>query len=102
MIIGLLYIISDFVMPQAMTSGSGAGQLRLRVRGGRGDNEEKQMKVLSTATLLLTLLSFGAFHAFPQAETGQIIGTVADPSGSGVADAGTTVKSVEAGASGER
>ncbi len=55
------------------------------------------MKVLSTLALLFALLSFGAFKAFPQAETGQIIGTVADPSGAVVPGAIVTVRSVATG-----
>src|SRR5580704_4931347 len=59
--------------------------------------EKLQMKVLSTLALLFALLSFGAFKAFPQAETGQIIGTVADPSGAVVPGAIVTVRSVATG-----
>src|ERR1700722_16543974 len=56
------------------------------------------MKALSTLALLFALLSFGAFNAFPQAETGQIIGTVTDPSGAFIPGAKVTVKSVATGA----
>src|ERR1700722_4316644 len=55
------------------------------------------MKFLSTLALLFALLSFGAFKAFPQAETGQIIGTVADPSGAVVPGARGAVRAVSTG-----
>ena len=57
-----------------------------------------QMKALSTLALLFALLTFGAFHAFPQAETGQIVGTVTDPSGAFIPGAKVTVTSVATGA----
>jgi outer membrane receptor protein involved in Fe transport len=53
---------------------------------------------LSTLALLFALLGFGAFKAFPQAETGQIVGTVTDPSGASIPGAKITVKLVETGA----
>ncbi len=56
------------------------------------------MKALSTLALIFALLTFGAFRAFPQAETGQIIGTVTDPSGALIPSAQVTVKSVATGA----
>jgi outer membrane receptor protein involved in Fe transport len=56
------------------------------------------MKALSTLALLFALLSFGAFKAFPQAETGQIVGTVTDPSGALIPGAKVTVSSVATGA----
>ncbi|MGD1069768.1 MAG: TonB-dependent receptor [Bryobacteraceae bacterium] len=49
---------------------------------------------LSSVAPLFALLTLGAFNAFPQAETGQIIGTVSDPSGAVVPNAKVTVKSV--------
>jgi hypothetical protein len=55
------------------------------------------MKAVSTLALLFALLSFGAFNAFPQAETGQIVGTVADPSGALIPGAQVTVRSVATG-----
>src|ERR1700685_4120422 len=55
------------------------------------------MKVLSTLALIFALLSFGAFNAFPQAETGQIVGTVTDPSGAFIPGAKVTVRSVATG-----
>jgi outer membrane receptor protein involved in Fe transport len=57
-----------------------------------------QMKALSTLAILLALLSFSAFNAFPQAETGQIVGTVTDPSGASIPGAKVTVKAVSTGA----
>jgi hypothetical protein len=56
------------------------------------------MKVLTTLALLFALLTFGAFRAFPQAETGQIVGTVADPSGALIPGAQVTVRLVATGA----
>ncbi len=56
------------------------------------------MKALSTVTLLFALLIFGAFNAFPQAETGQIVGTVTDPSGALIPGAQVTVRSAATGA----
>ncbi len=56
-----------------------------------------QMKALSTVAVIFALLSFGAFKAFPQAETGQIIGTVTDPSGAFIPGAKVTVRSVATG-----
>jgi outer membrane receptor protein involved in Fe transport len=56
------------------------------------------MKALSTLALLFALLSFSASNAFPQAETGQIVGTVVDPSGALVPRARVTVRSVATGA----
>jgi outer membrane receptor protein involved in Fe transport len=55
------------------------------------------MKALSTLALILALLTFGAFQAFPQAETGQIVGTVSDPSGAFIPGAKVTVRSVATG-----
>jgi len=55
------------------------------------------MKALSTLALLFALLTFGAFRAFPQAETGQIIGTVTDPSGAFIPNAKVTVRSIATG-----
>jgi hypothetical protein len=55
------------------------------------------MKALSTLALQFGLLSFSASNAFPQAETGQIVGTVADPSGALVPRAKVTVRSVATG-----
>jgi hypothetical protein len=55
------------------------------------------MKALSTLALVFALLSFGAFKAFPQAETGQIIGTVTDPSGAFIPGAKVTVRSIATG-----
>ncbi|MGA8599457.1 MAG: TonB-dependent receptor [Bryobacteraceae bacterium] len=56
------------------------------------------MKAFYTLILLLALLSFGPINAFPQAETGQIVGTVTDPTGAAIAGAKLTVKSVATGA----
>jgi hypothetical protein len=56
-----------------------------------------QMKAVSTFALLFALLTFGAFRAFPQAETGQILGTVTDPSGAFIPNARVTVRSVASG-----
>jgi outer membrane receptor protein involved in Fe transport len=56
-----------------------------------------QMRALSTLALLFALLGATAFNAFPQAETGQIVGTVADPSGSFVPNATVTVTAVTTG-----
>ena len=55
------------------------------------------MKALSTFALTFALLSFGAFNAFPQAETGQIVGTVVDPSGAFIPNATVTVRSIATG-----
>jgi outer membrane receptor protein involved in Fe transport len=55
------------------------------------------MKVLTTLALFFALLTFGAFRAFPQAETGQIIGTVADPSGAVIPGANVIVRAVATG-----
>ena len=51
-------------------------------------------RALSRLALLFAMLIVIAFNAFPQAETGQIVGTVADPSGAFVPNAKVTVKSV--------
>jgi outer membrane receptor protein involved in Fe transport len=56
------------------------------------------MKALTTFALILALLTFGALTAFPQAETGQILGTVTDPSGASIPGAKVTVRSVATGA----
>ena len=56
------------------------------------------MKALATFALILALLTFGALTAFPQAETGQILGTVTDPSGASIPGAKVTVRSVATGA----
>ena len=58
----------------------------------------RRMKALSTFALIFALLSFGAFNAFPQAETGQIVGTVVDPSGAFIPNATVTVRSIATGA----
>lgn len=55
-----------------------------------------QGKVGSWA-LLCALLIFSALNLFPQAETGQIVGTVSDPSGAAVPGAKVTVRSVATG-----
>jgi outer membrane receptor protein involved in Fe transport len=55
------------------------------------------MKAISTLALLFALLTFGAFRAFPQAETGQIIGTVTDPSGAFIPGANLIVRAVATG-----
>ena len=55
------------------------------------------MKTISTLALLFALLTFGAFRAFPQAETGQIIGTVTDPSGAVIPGANVIVRAVATG-----
>jgi outer membrane receptor protein involved in Fe transport len=57
-----------------------------------------QMKALSTLALIFALLTFGAFNAFPQAETGQIVGSVTDPSGAFIPGAKVTARSVATGA----
>ena len=57
-----------------------------------------RMKAFSRLALILTLLTFGALKAFPQAETGQIIGTVLDPTGASIPGAKVTVRSVATGA----
>lgn len=46
----------------------------------------------------LAILSFGAICAFGQAETGQIVGTIVDPTGASVPGATVTVKAVGTGA----
>lgn len=56
------------------------------------------MKAFYTLVLLLALLTFGAVNAFSQAETGQIVGTVTDPTGAAIGGAKLTVKSVATGA----
>ncbi len=53
---------------------------------------------LGFAAVLFALLTFGAFRAFPQAETGQIVGTVTDPSGALIPGANVIVRSVATGA----
>ena len=83
------------------------------VRGtGAPPNEEKrnmkmnlgcencglQAKALLTPLLLCALLTLSAINLFPQAETGQIVGTVADTSGALIPGAKVTVKSVATGA----
>jgi outer membrane receptor protein involved in Fe transport len=55
------------------------------------------MKAISTLALSFALLTFGAFRAFPQAETGQIVGTVTDPSGAFIPGAKVTVRSIATG-----
>jgi len=55
------------------------------------------MKAISSLALLFALLTVGAFHAFPQAETGQIIGTVTDPSGAFIPGANVVVRAVATG-----
>jgi outer membrane receptor protein involved in Fe transport len=55
------------------------------------------MKAISTLALLFALLTFGAFRALPQAETGQIIGTVTDPSGAFIPGANVIVRAVATG-----
>jgi outer membrane receptor protein involved in Fe transport len=59
-------------------------------------NEMKPVSLRHTV-VLFALLTFGAFQAFPQAETGQIIGTVSDPSGAFIPGATVTVRSVATG-----
>ncbi len=56
------------------------------------------IKAFSTFAVVFAVLSFGAINAFSQAETGQIIGTVSDPSGASIPGANLTVKSVSTGA----
>src|ERR1700733_6753892 len=56
-----------------------------------------RVRTLSTFALVFALLSFGAFKAFPQAETGQIVGTVTEPSGAFIPNAKVTVRSVATG-----
>jgi outer membrane receptor protein involved in Fe transport len=51
----------------------------------------------SRFALLFALLGVIAFNAFPQAETGQIVGTIADPSGAFVPNAKVTVTAVTTG-----
>jgi hypothetical protein len=53
---------------------------------------------LGFAAVLFALLTFGAFQAFPQAETGQIVGTVTDPSGAFIPGARVSVTAVATGA----
>jgi outer membrane receptor protein involved in Fe transport len=48
--------------------------------------------------LLCALLMLGVTNVFPQAETGQIVGTVTDPSGAAVPGAKVTVRSIATGA----
>src|SRR3984957_7583646 len=55
------------------------------------------MKAISTLAFLFALLTFGAFRAFPQAETGQIVGTVTDPSGAFTPGANVIVRAVATG-----
>jgi len=55
-------------------------------------------KVPRALALLCALLILGAMNVFPQAETGQILGTVTDPSGAAIPGAKVTVKSVATGA----
>ncbi len=55
------------------------------------------MKAISALAFLFALLTFGAFRAFPQAETGQIIGTVTDPSGAFIPGANVIVRAVATG-----
>jgi hypothetical protein len=47
---------------------------------------------------IVAVLCFGAICAFPQAETGQILGTVLDPTGSSIPGAAVTVRSATTGA----
>ncbi len=56
------------------------------------------MKAFYIVVLVLALLTFGAVNAFSQAETGQIVGTVTDPTGAAIGGAKLTVKSVATGA----
>jgi hypothetical protein len=57
-----------------------------------------QTRAFSTLALLFVVLSFSAINAFSQAETGQIVGTVTDPSGASIPGANLIVKSVATGA----
>lgn len=52
----------------------------------------------SIPAMLVVFLALGAINLFPQAETGQIVGTVSDPSGAAVPGAKVTVQSVATGA----
>ena len=55
-------------------------------------------KPLSMLAILCALVALAATNAFAQAETGQIVGAVTDPSGALVPGAKVTVKSVATGA----
>ena len=57
-----------------------------------------QTKARWMPSLLCALLALSAVNLFPQAETGQIVGTVSDPSGASIPGAKVTVKSVATGA----
>ncbi len=56
------------------------------------------MKYLAALAMLLACLCFGGSNLFGQAETGQITGTVVDPSGAAVSAATVTVKNAATGA----
>src|ERR1700722_14466840 len=60
-------------------------------------SREVGMRALTTLALIFALLIFGAMTAFPQAETGQLLGTVAHPSGAAIPGAMLTVRSVATG-----
>jgi outer membrane receptor protein involved in Fe transport len=57
-----------------------------------------QVKAFWMPSLICALLTVGALNLFPQAETGQIVGTVSDPSGASIPGAKITVSSVATGA----
>lgn len=65
----------------------------LRFSAAHSQTTKPRIPVLVCALLILT-----ALNLFPQAETGQIVGTVSDPSGAAVPGAKVTVKSVATGA----
>jgi outer membrane receptor protein involved in Fe transport len=69
----------------------------VRLHAGATQPKGSRLKTLSTFALVFALLTFGAFKAFPQAETGQIVGTVTDPSGAFIPGAKVTVRSIATG-----
>lgn len=57
----------------------------------------RQSRRLLVPTVVCALIILGTSNLFPQAETGQIVGTVTDPSGGSIPGAKVTVKAVSTG-----